>query len=147
MPLHGVFRAAIQGMHDRGTGGFVYVKGEYCGYIFPRELQGQDEARDAMQDLLTDEASMDNIFVLENRDDKLHVLAYSKEVVKKALGEALAEGAVAAETAVEEAAEEDGDGERLVEEVEVEQGEGAEQSEQEDDSRIVEEVEGAEDAP
>lgn len=141
MPLHGVFRAAIQGMHDRGTGGFVYVKGEHCGYIFPHELQGQDEARDAMQDLLTDEASTENIFVMENRDEKLHVLAYSKEVIKKALGEALAEGAVAAETAVEE---------RLVEEVEVGQSEGAEQSEQserEDDGRIVEEVEGAEDAP
>ena len=81
MPVHGVFRAAIQGMHDRGDGGFVYVRGDECGYMFPRELRGQEEARRGLEELLEAPAASQVFYVVEERDGSLHVLAYPRERV------------------------------------------------------------------
>ena len=83
MPLHGVFRAALNGMHARGDGGFVYVKGDECAYLFPSELRGHDDARETLGDMLTDEKAKMVIYVLEERDGQVHVLAYPRDRVLK----------------------------------------------------------------
>lgn len=83
MPLHGVFRAALNGMHERGDGGFVYVKGEECAYIFPSELKGHTEAKESLKEMLADEKAKMVFYVLEERDNALHVLAYPRDRVLK----------------------------------------------------------------
>lgn len=83
MPLHGVFRAALNGMHERGDGGFVYVKGEECAYLFPSELKGHDEVRKTLEEMLEDEKAKLVFYVLEERDNALHVLAYPRDRVLK----------------------------------------------------------------
>lgn len=81
MPLHGVFKAAMNGIHLRGDGGFVYVKGDSCAYMFPRELVGQDDLRDALEEALTNEHASRVFYVVEERDGQLHMLAYPRENV------------------------------------------------------------------
>ena len=53
--LHGVFKAALNGIHERGNGGFVYVKGDMCAYTFPREFRGSTQMTETMEELLADE--------------------------------------------------------------------------------------------
>ena len=81
MPLHGVFKAALNGMHARGDGGFVYVKGDECAYLFPSELKGHDQVRETLEEMLQDEKAKLVFYVLEERDNALHVLAYPRERV------------------------------------------------------------------
>tara|TARA_B110001450_G_scaffold236951_1_gene242813 strand:- start:4440 stop:4778 length:339 start_codon:yes stop_codon:yes gene_type:complete len=83
MPLHGVFKAALNGLHERGDGGFVYVDGDECAYLFPSELKGHEEARESLEEMLTDEKARMVFYVLEKRDNNLHVLAYPREQVLK----------------------------------------------------------------
>jgi hypothetical protein len=83
MPLHGVFKAALNGMHVRGDGGFVYVKNEECVYLFPAELKGHEQARETLQEMMEDEKSKQVFYVLEERDNALHVLAYPRQRVMK----------------------------------------------------------------
>ena len=83
MPLHGVFKAALNGIHERGDGGFVYVKGDECVYLFPSELKGHEDARDSLQEMLADEKAKLVFYVLEERDKALHVLAYPRDRVLK----------------------------------------------------------------
>ena len=81
MPLHGVFKAVLNGVHERGDGGFVYVKGDECAYLFPSELEGHAGARESLEELLSDEKAKMVFYVLEERDNALHVLAYPRERV------------------------------------------------------------------
>ena len=83
MPLHGIFKAALNGMHDRGDGGFVYVRGDECAYMFPRELKNQTEARETLEELLADEKAKRVFYVVEERDGRLHMLAYPRDRVLK----------------------------------------------------------------
>lgn len=83
MPLHGVFKAVLNGMHERGDGGFLYVKGDDCAYMFPSELKGHDDVRSTLEELLEDEKAKMVFYVLEERDNNLHVLAYPRERVMK----------------------------------------------------------------
>ena len=83
MTLHGVFRAALNGMHARGDGGFVYVKGDECAYLFPSELKGHQEAQETLQEMLSDEKAKMVFYVLEERDNAIHVLAYPRARVLK----------------------------------------------------------------
>tara|TARA_B110001452_G_scaffold242810_1_gene225837 strand:+ start:5563 stop:5934 length:372 start_codon:yes stop_codon:yes gene_type:complete len=83
MPLHGVFRAALNGMHERGDGGFVYVKGEECVYLYPSELTGHTDAQDSLTEMLADEKAKMVFYVVEERDNALHVLAYPRTRVLK----------------------------------------------------------------
>jgi len=87
MPVHGVFRAALNGVHERGTGGFVYVRGDSCAYIFPHELTDQDDLRDTLIDAFAHESADRVFYVVEERDEKLHVLAYPREHVLTAVAE------------------------------------------------------------
>ena len=78
---HGVYRAIVNGVHTRGEGGFLFVRGEECAYMFPSELRAPDEFRDTLSTMIADEASSHVFYAVEQRDGKLHVLAYPREVV------------------------------------------------------------------
>lgn len=81
MPLHGVFRAALNGMHTRGDGGFVYVKGDECAYMFPSELKGHADVRETLEEILVDEKAKLVFYVLDERHGALHILAYPRDRV------------------------------------------------------------------
>ena len=105
--LHGVFKALLNGVHARGDGGVLYVRGDECAYRFTREFT--DAAfRGTLETVLEDDARK-HFFVVEERDGQLHVLAYPKERVwQEALAPNVAptttttQGADAAERVTEE---------------------------------------------
>ena len=78
--LHGIFKAYLNGAHERGTGGVVYVKGEECAYRFPREFRGVPQFQEKLEDLLADDGDA-HVYVIEERDSQLHVLAYPRSRV------------------------------------------------------------------
>jgi hypothetical protein len=71
----------MQGTLDRGNGGLVYVKGDECAYVFPNELNGGDEIKETLTELLENEHAARVFYVVEERDSKLHVLAYPRDQV------------------------------------------------------------------
>lgn len=81
--LHGVFRAILQGVHTRGEGGVLYVKGDGCAYRFPREFP-DDAFRGSLETILEDDEGA-HFFVVEERDGQLHVLAYPRAHVASLL--------------------------------------------------------------
>ena len=81
MPLHGVFKAAINGIHTRGDGGFVYVKGDSCAYVFPNELNGQEELKKSLTSLLSHPDAQRMFYVAEERDGNLNLRAYERTQV------------------------------------------------------------------
>jgi len=83
MPLNGVHDEAFRGMRDRETGGVVIVKGEECAYMFPHEIEGSEKAKNTLSQLLSDNSATSVIYVLEERDSNLHLLAYPVNDVKK----------------------------------------------------------------
>ena len=85
----GVFRAIANGVHERGEGGVAYVKGEECGYLFPHEFKSEDFAS-GLQDAI-DAGGSTHFFVVEERDKKLHVLAYEKKHVYSSLSSKVCE--------------------------------------------------------
>ena len=103
--LHGVFRAAINGEHQRKVGGFVYVKKEECCYMFPNELAGQQDLTDSLTDLLSDnDQSRRVVYVVEQQDEHLHLLAYPRDRIAADLAsEATASEATASEATASEA--------------------------------------------
>ena len=92
MPLHGVFKAAMNGIHTRGDGGFVYVKGDSCAYMFPDELVGQDQLRNVLSAILSTEAARRMFYVAEESDGELKMRAYERaQVLEDALEETTTE--------------------------------------------------------
>lgn len=80
--VHGVFRAALNGVHERGDGGFVFVKGDSCAYMFPRELQGQPALAETLTELLEDREKADRVFYVVNQTEtQLHLVAYPRDRV------------------------------------------------------------------
>lgn len=84
--LHGVFKALLNGVHERGDGGVLYVKDEQCAYRFPREFT-DETFRGQLETLLDD--TPDNFFVVEERDRALHVLAYPRSHVREQVANAM----------------------------------------------------------
>ena len=76
------YAAILHGVKTRGDGGVLYVNFEKNtrGYLFPHEFADPNVKRD-LAELLQRETSKEFFFVLEERDRKMHVLAYSKETV------------------------------------------------------------------
>ena len=74
--LHGVFKAILNGLHQRGEGGVLYVKGDECAYRFVHEFVNL-EFRGALETVVDADAG-NHFFVVEERDKQLHVLAYPK---------------------------------------------------------------------
>ena len=81
--IHGVFKAALNGIHERGTGGFVFVKGDTCGYMFPHELKGNEQLVETLEELMADEKAERVFYVVEERDNNLHLVAYPRDSVLK----------------------------------------------------------------
>ena len=76
---HGVFRAMLSGVCTKGDGGVVDVEGHACAYMFPCEF-----ANEAFRGQLVDAMSSDagqSFFVVEKRDDHLHVVSYIRQRV------------------------------------------------------------------
>lgn len=100
MQGEGVFRALANGVHERGSGGVAFVKGEECAYLFPHEFKnetfrsGLEEAIDAGKDT--------HFFVVEERDNQLNVLAYEKKHVYSSLSRSIANKAIQDEVRFEE---------------------------------------------
>ena len=74
--LHGVFKAIINGVNERGEGGVLFVKGDGCAYRFVSEFKN-DEFRGALTTVIENDEDR-HFFVVEERDKQLHVLAYPK---------------------------------------------------------------------
>ena len=74
--LHGVFKGILNGIHERGEGGVLFVKGEECAYRFASEFTNA-EFRCTLRDILDKDQGL-HFFVVEERDKQLHVLAYPK---------------------------------------------------------------------
>jgi len=91
--MHGVFKAIVNGVHTRGSGGVLYVRGDECAYCFPNEFPDQN-FRHGIETALSEQGDQ-AYFVVENRDGKFHVLAYPKDVVARALQEEIAGSAAA----------------------------------------------------
>jgi hypothetical protein len=85
MVLHGIYKAIINGIHERGEGGFLYVCDDKAAYIFPHELKNQDDLRNGLQEILTDDASQYVYYVVEEKNGKGHVLAYPRQIVRDAV--------------------------------------------------------------
>ena len=79
--MHGVFKALLNGVHARGTGGVLYVKGQECAYRFPREF-GDETFRSSLASIVDGDDA--NFYVVEEKDGALHLLAYPKEHVFRA---------------------------------------------------------------
>ena len=80
---HGVFRAIYKGVQTRGDGGFLYVRGDECCYMYPGELSDAG-ARAAMTKVMAQELAASVYFVAEERDGNMHILAHPKELVMAA---------------------------------------------------------------
>ena len=85
MVLHGIFKAILNGIHERGEGGFLYVCDNEVAYIFPSELKNQTDLRNGLQEMLQDDNSQYVYYVVEKKDGKCHVLAYPRQVVRDAI--------------------------------------------------------------
>ena len=97
--LHGVFKAILNGVHERGDGGVLFVKDDCCAYQFPHEFPDVT-FRGQLETVL--ENGTDHFFVVEQRDGALHVLAYEKERVRNDVAAALRATSVVEEDTVGE---------------------------------------------
>ena len=88
--VHGVFRAILQGVHTRGDGGVLFVKGDGCAYRFPHEFTDAG-FRGSLEGILEEDEGA-HFFVVEERDGQLHVLAYPRAHVADQLFGGGAEG-------------------------------------------------------
>ena len=84
--MHGVFKELINGLKDKGPGGFVYVKDDRCAYCFPSDMPNEEFA-DGMKKMIQN--TKDVFFVAEERDSNVHILTYARHVVFEAAEEEL----------------------------------------------------------
>lgn len=83
--LHNIFKALLNGVHARGEEGVLHVRGEVCAYRVPADYSDAS-FRGALERLLEEDAGQ-HFYVVEERDGKLHLLAYDRaRVVRDARG-------------------------------------------------------------
>ena len=75
MEQHGIFKAFLDGVKERGVGGFVYVRDDKCCYMFPNELQ-HALARKNMTELLGKQEAHKMCYVMTQDDEGLHLVVY-----------------------------------------------------------------------
>ena len=82
--MHDIFKVYVNGLHTRGPGGVVYVNYgiQRCGYLFPQEFS-DTALREALGKRLDE--TCQHIYVVEERDGTLHLLAYPIEAVQNAI--------------------------------------------------------------
>jgi hypothetical protein len=81
--MHGVFKAIVNGVSERGYGGFVFLRGDECAYLFPNELEGHDEVKSNLAQLVAcpNGTVPDAFFVAEVKGETVHVVAYPRQRV------------------------------------------------------------------
>ena len=89
MVLHGIYKGILNGLHERGEGGFLYVRNDEAAYLFPHELKNQKDLQDGLQEMLEGDAARHVFYVVEETAGKCHVLAYPREVVWKTIKDEL----------------------------------------------------------
>ena len=74
--MNPLFKAYLNGIMTRGNGGVVYVKGDMCGYVFPKDFS--DPSFRGTLETLVEEQS-DKVMVVEERDGSMNVHVYEKK--------------------------------------------------------------------
>ena len=86
MGLHGVYKGILNGHYTRGEGGFLYIRANRdLAYIFPHELKNQNDLCQQMQTMLAADTSHLVFYVAEEKDNRVHVLAYPRHIVQAAV--------------------------------------------------------------
>jgi hypothetical protein len=83
--MSGIFRAIINGVHERGDGGFLYVKNDQCSWMFPHEFK-----HGAMRETLEELVERKQVFHVVEVGEQVTIKAYDREAVMR--------GALPAET-------------------------------------------------
>ena len=79
--LHGVYTAILNGFHQRGDGGFLYLRDNNAMYLFPDEIKNQNDLRESLRSMLQDDSAKNVFYVAEERDGEIHLVAYPRAVV------------------------------------------------------------------
>ena len=77
--MHGVFTALINGLHEKGEGGVLWVRGETCAYCFPDDF-GNDEFASGLKMMLSKPQSRTLFLVVNETDGRLDVVGYGQGV-------------------------------------------------------------------
>ena len=80
--MHGVFKALINGVHEKGEGGVLWVRGELCTYCFPDDFSNAEFCAGLKAMLAKPEATT-LFFVVNEKDGVAHVVAYPRVNVYK----------------------------------------------------------------
>lgn len=80
--MHGVFKALINGVHEKGEGGVLWVRGETCTYCFPDDFNNAEFAA-GLKEMLTKPNATTLFFVVNEKDGVAHVVAYPRVNVYK----------------------------------------------------------------
>lgn len=96
MPVHGIFAALLNGVHDRGEGGVLLVKGEECAYLFPHELPDPTGMGESLRETLAQPETRSVFLVVLVSETRADVVAYPRERVYREAREAVAAEAEAA---------------------------------------------------
>lgn len=77
-----VYRAIVNGVHTRGDGGFLFLKGDTCAYMFPHELPpGNAQVREALETQLADDTAASLFYVLEEINGQARLAAFERTEV------------------------------------------------------------------
>ena len=102
--MHGVFTALINGVHEQGEGGVLWVRGEVCTYCFP-ETFGDTEFAAGLKIMMSHPNAHTLFFVINEKDGVAHVVAYPRDKVYRDYHEELRGAATKAEEAARAEAE------------------------------------------
>lgn len=97
----GVFRAILNGVHERGEGGVLLVRGDQCAYCFPDDFDN-DEFRFGLKKTLAMTAAQNFFFVVNQDAGAMHVLSYPRERVFREVRDAMVASSDAQDAVVEE---------------------------------------------
>ena len=75
--MHGVFTALINGVHEKGEGGVLWVRGDTCKYCFPKEFTNK-EFVSGLELMLSRPHATSHFFVVTQKEDKMDVMAYPR---------------------------------------------------------------------
>ena len=81
-----VYRAIVNGVMERGEGGFLFLKDDRYAYMFPHEMPtGNNHVRIVLEKQLADETARSIFYVLEERDGTARLAAYERSTVYAAV--------------------------------------------------------------
>lgn len=78
--MHGVFAAYVNGVCEKGEGGFVFVTKNKCGYMFPDDIRNiSEDAANSLSKLVCKENTC--FYAVEIIEKQLTVAAYHKSEI------------------------------------------------------------------